>query len=688
MPHLLFELGCEELPAGSVQRASEALATAITDRLKAALINFGAVSLYNTPRRLIVGIDDVEARQPDQKKEARGPMAKSAYDADGKPTKALEGFLRGQGATPEDVRIENDYVYVTRDIPGQSTESMLATLLPEAVRALTFDKTMRWGSGRMRFARPIRWILAAFDRKLVPFEIEGVPSGLLSRGHRFKSPASFEALDLPELLAGLRERHVEPDPSIREARVREQAVKVAEQLGAVPTLTDALVDENVHLAEDPVCHVGHFAESFLELPEPVVITAMAKHERFFPVRDADGALVNAFVAVRNSGDEATVRAGNEWVLNARLNDARFFYDEDKTKSLDEFLAKTEAMAFQDKLGSVRQRADRLADLCALVATGTGADDEETGYAAQAGLYAKADLSTGLVGELASLQGVVGGYYARREGFASPVCAAIQTQYDPSQSLNPTTIEARTAQRLVLADHIDKLAGFLGLGLAPSGSSDPFALRRAGAVLVEVSWRWEAVEDLLGWFKHALNVYREQGLAVDPSQAENLLAEVLKGRYELMLDHPHDVVQAALASGDLTAPRLVRFRAEAAAALKREKSLITTLTRPVNIAKAAEQKGQMPSEPQFANLESVEGDALYAQAQKTQASLDQALGRSVDLTLAALRDLEQPTNRFFDSTMVMAEDPAVRASRLSVVRAVRDQVIRVADITQIVQEGEE
>lgn len=688
MPHLLFELGCEELPAGSVQRASEALAKAIADRLTALSVEFGAVHRFNTPRRLIVAVDEVSARQPDQKKEARGPMAKSAYDAEGHPTKALEGFLRGQGASLDEVRVENDYVYVTRNIPGRPTSEILTELLPEAVRSLTFDKTMRWGSGRMRFARPIRWILASFDGAHVPFEIEGVASGLESRGHRFKSPAAFTATDLAGLLAGLRERSVEPDPAVREKRVREQAVRVAETIGGVPTLTDALVDENVHLAEDPICHVGHFAEGFLELPEPVVVTAMAKHERFFPVRNAEGALVNAFVSVRNSGDEATVRAGNEWVLNARLNDARFFYDEDRTKTLDDFLAKTEAMAFQDKLGSVRQRADRLADLCALIATGTGANDEETGYAAQAGLYAKADLSTGLVGELASLQGVVGGYYARREGLADPVCWALQTQYDHARTLNPNCEGARTAQRLILADHLDKLAGFLGLGLAPSGSSDPFALRRAGAVLVEVAWNWDAVSDLSGWFRHALALYREQGFALDEPQATQVFGEVLNGRYELMLEQPYDAVQAALGSGDLMAPRLVKFRAQVAAALKSERALVTTLTRPVNIAKAAEQKGQMPDAPTFSKIDSVEGEELLAHAEKARLVLDQDLGHAVEQTLQALRALEGPTNRFFDSTMVMAEDSGVRASRLSVVRAVRDQVVRVADITQLVFEGEE
>ena len=390
MPHLLFELGCEELPAGSVQRALTDLGAAIVSRLTAAQVEYGALQTHSTPRRLIIAVDEVGDRQPDQQKEARGPMAKAAYDAEGKPTKALEGFLRTQGGTVDDVRVEGDYVFVSKYAAGRATLEILSELLPEAVRSLTFDKSMRWGAARMRFARPIRWILASFDGVVVPFDIEGVKAGLMSRGHRFKSPEEFTATNLHNLVKGLRKRSVEPDSTLRENRIRAGAFNAAEAIGGVPTLPDALVDENVHLTEDPICHVGHFASSYLDLPEPVVVTAMAKHERFFPVRDPDGKIMPAFVSVRNSGDEATVRAGNEWVLNARLNDAQFFFDEDKTKTLDDFLAMTGSMAFQDKLGSVRQRADRLADLCAFIATQTGANDDEVGFAGQAGLYAKAD----------------------------------------------------------------------------------------------------------------------------------------------------------------------------------------------------------------------------------------------------------------------------------------------------------
>jgi glycyl-tRNA synthetase beta chain len=263
---------------------------------------------------------------------------------------------------------------------------------------------MRWGSNRMRFARPIRWILAAFDGAVVPFEVETVQSTLTSQGHRFYWPELFEAKTLQELTEGLRQRTVEPDPEVRRERIRSGAALVAH---GTPLLTEALVDENVYLTEWPQPIEGEFKPEFLELPRPVLITAMAKHEKMFPVQDEKGQLTNRFVFIRNSGEDATVRVGNQWVLNARFNDARFFYTEDRKRTMEQFLEKTSTIVFQEKLGNVRQRADRLSKLAEKLSEVTGGDKDEQVLARTAGLYCKADLATGLVSELPSLQGVIG-----------------------------------------------------------------------------------------------------------------------------------------------------------------------------------------------------------------------------------------------------------------------------------------
>src|SRR5579862_373170 len=452
MPELLLEVGTEELPATAVRRAY----TELGARLASALEEAGVLepgkspTTMGTPRRSIVSFPELAARQPDTEKEQRGPGLKAAYDAEGKPTQALLGFCRGQGVEVGDLRDDGQYVWVTKKVKGVDTVELLSEILPKAIKALTFDKTMRWGTGRLRFARPIRWILASFGGKLVPFEIEGVATGLQSYGHRFYSPEAFSASSFAELLKGLRERHVEPDPKSRKQRIVEGAVKVAE---GAPDLPEGLVDENTFLTEWPTAIEGRFSPDFLELPSSVLVTAMAKHEKMFPVRDAEGKLTNRFVFVRNSGEDGSVRKGCEWVLNARFNDAKFFFEEDRKFKLDEFLAKTEGILFQEKLGTVRQRAERLRALAPLMVPLPG-ESGEIGFAETAGLYAKADLATGLVSELASLQGVIGGEYARREGFADPVCWAIASQYDLSKNPKPDCPGGRTAVRLVMADQLD------------------------------------------------------------------------------------------------------------------------------------------------------------------------------------------------------------------------------------------
>jgi len=411
MSELLLEVGCEELPASFVRRAYTDLLANVTAQLKEAnVLGEGEGVAMGTPRRLVISLPDLKLRQDDTTKEVRGPGINSAYGPDGAPTTALLGFCRGQGVDSSEVRKGDEHVWITKQIPGKPTAQILKEALPKAIRELTFDKTMRWGHARMKFARPIRWLLASFGGLAVDFEIEGVSSGLLSRGHRFYSPEPFEVKTFAELKEALRERKVELDPATRRQRIMDEATQVAH---GTPELTEDLVEENTFLTEWPTAIEGQFKIGFMELPAAVLVTAMAKHERMFPVRDQHGALTNNFVFIRNSGEDESVRRGSEWVLNARFNDAKFFHDEDSIHNLDYFLEQTSGIAFHEKLGSVRQQADRLSKLAEWIAINTGAQGREVEFARTAGLYAKADLSSGLVSELSSLQGVVGGAYARK-----------------------------------------------------------------------------------------------------------------------------------------------------------------------------------------------------------------------------------------------------------------------------------
>lgn len=689
MPDLLLELGCEELPATFVRRAAGDLQRLVETHLTAAGVGFERQNEpLCTPRRLIVHLAGVDAQQPDQTKEIRGPAVKAAFDADGKPTGALLGFCRGQGVNPQDVRQEGDYVWVTKLTPGRPTLEVLADALPAAIGELTFDKSMRWGASRMRFARPIRWILATLDGQVVPFEVEGVASGTTSRGHRFNFPEPFEAATLDALLNGLLARQVEPDPAEREGRIREGATIAA---SGTPDLSDALVDENVFLTEWPIAIEGTFKPEYMELPEAVLVTAMAKHQRFFPVRDAQGNLVNKFISIRNSGEDDVVRDGNAWVLNARFNDAKFFYDEDRKHSLAEFLERTDGIVFQDKLGTVRQRADRLAALASAVAEFLG---EDPLLAEQAGHLAKADLSTGLVSELPSLQGVVGGVYAQAEGVHEDVCAAIGVHYDLGKCTPPDTRGKRLGLALLMADQLDRLAGNLGIGLAPTGSSDPNGLRRAATMILESVWAWPArLGSVLPLFQEAIRLYAKQGIAVESDQASRALGDVFASRYEALLsNHSHDHVDAATLAHDLEAvlsPADVKTRLGALGRLGASPSFVQTATRPLNILAAADKKGVAYDKTAAlatldrAKLASAEGNALAdALAPAGQAAWDALKAQDVARLADTLRTLEAPIHAFFEATMVMSDNEDERYGRLSLVRATAEVLLLAGDFSKL------
>lgn len=690
MAELLFELGCEELPATFVRRAVAQLEAEIVRRLDEAGIAHGESDTKGTPRRLIVAIDDVVDRQPDRSQEVRGPALKSAYTADGQPSPALLGFCRGQGVDPAQVRPEGDYVFATKLIPGRPTAEVLAEIFPETVRSLTFDKSMRWGTSRMRFARPIRWFVALFAGAVVPFSVEGVASGNESRGHRFYAPANFAVDSYETLVSGLRERFVEPCAVRREAMIRQGALACAT---GSPELTDSLVDENVFLTEWPMPLEGQFPPEFMSLPEPVLITAMAKHERFFPVRGEDGHLVNRFVSVRNAGEEDAVRAGNQWVLNARFNDARFFYQEDARRTMDDFLAATERMLFQDKLGTVRQRADRLSQLAAARALEESAPAEDVLSARRAGLYAKADLTTGLVSELPSLQGVIGGAYATRDGLAPDVAEALALQYDIAQCRALATPGQRTGLRVLVADQLDKLAGYLGIGLAPTGSSDPYGLRRAVTLLIEaVDAGQPGTPGYAESFECAIRAFTDQGIALNADAVRKTLTELFTARYAALREDVRYDVREAVLSGvswpDLTNPRRMRVRFDAAMILGVDTGFVQAATRPLKILSAAEKKeGTVERAVDATQLDSAEGARLLASVQGAVSAISAALPQEDAPAVAhALHGLAGPIHAYFEATMIMAEAPAMRAARLGVVAQTADALNQVADFTRIVVEG--
>ena len=695
MPEFLFELGTEELPASFVRRAYTDLLDLLAAKLESAGVLRSPGTALGTPRRLIIHFPDLSDRQADSTKQQRGPALKAGYTPDGDPTPALLGFCRSQGIDVADLQRDDQYVWANKNITGRMTGELLEEIVPQAVRSMSFEKSMRWGEGRMRFARPIRWIVALFDGNGLDFEIEGVRAGTQSRGHRFYCPELFEATSFAQLIKELRHRSVEADPEVRSRTIREGAERVTE---GTPILTDDLVEENTFLTEAPAALEGSFREEYLVLPRPVLVTAMAKHERMFPVVGKDGNLSNRFVFIRNSGEDETVRRGSEWVLNARFNDAKFFFDEDAKFTLDDFLDRTSGIVFQQKLGSVRQRADRLSNLTAEIARSTGGSEDEISFAAQAGLLCKADLSSGLVSELASLQGVIGGEYARREGLPEPVCAAIAGQYNLESIGSLSDSADLTTARLIIADALDKLAGFLGSGLVPSGSSDPYGLRRAATNLIEIAWQWSRpLPSFFELLSVALLEYEKQGFLLDTTIAFPALADVFAGRYPHMLPEVrHDLLDAAMLAElrpQVLNPRAVRFRTECLAILANDVEFVQTATRPMNIVISARKKSIEFAEEDplmklpHSALESAEGLVLLQVLTDIAAPLRAAeLGEKVDEVVRLLRTLQQPINDFFESTMVMADQPDVRYARLSLMHACSLAFLAAGDFTKVVIEG--
>lgn len=693
MPELLFELGCEELPATFVKRAYQQLGSEIANGLKEAGLSFESLQTFGTPRRLVVSILGIPAQQSDATKEVRGPAAKNALDQAGQPTGALIGFCKGQGVDPANIRIVGDYVYVDKFTPGRATSEVLADVIPAAIRALTFDKSMRWGQSRMRFARPIRWMLAAFDGQVVDAEIEGVKAGITSRGHRFYSRQTFEATDLETYLTEVRNHCVEPFAEKREATIRAEAAKACT---GTPDLPEGLVEENVFLTEWPSAIEGTFKEEYLELPECVLVTAMAKHERFFPVRDADHRLTNRFISIRNAGEDDAVRAGNEWVLNARFNDAKFFSDDDHKYTLDDFLKRTERMLFQEKLGTVRQRIERLEQLSEVVAQTLDSEHNLIDDAQQAAKYCKADLSSGLVSELPSLQGQIGAEYAARSGFKPEVCQAIAAHYS-IEAVGNLQGEARViALCLLISDQIDKLGGYLGLGLAPTGSSDPFALRRAVTFLIESVWNVaQKPIDFMPLLDRAMLLFNDQGLGLREREAREFLLQIFEQRYPVLMPNVRDdILRAAMEPGDLTNPWVIRNRVAAIEMLSSDLDFIQTAMRPQNIVAAAEKKGINFStslgdaKSMRAALASAEGEVLLTLLDAQVPAIVDAIEESgrPEAAVDALKALQPAIHNFFESTMIMSENEAERQARLTLAGATSSVLKLVGSWSAVAQVG--
>lgn len=686
----LLEIRTEEIPAATQGSARMDLAR----RLEAALAEEGlapsATESYATPRRLAVVARGVPERQEDKFLEVLGPALSAAYDADGKPTGAAEGFARKQKVPVSELVVVQSprgaTVASRRAVPGRPAEDVLAEIVPKAVAGLSFPKAMRWGTGDRVFVRPVRGVVALLGGKVVPMELLGVPAGAATMGHRVLSDGVLALGGADDYVARLRAAHVEPDGEARRIAILEQARELARQVsGSIESDSD-LASVLADLVEWPGALRGSFDPQFLELPEEITTTAMRTHQKYLPVRGSSGLLPH-FVAVMDNAEDRRgfIAKGNEWVLNARLADARFFFQEDTKQKLDARLSLLERLMFQDKLGSYRRKTERLVQLAPAIAEAVGRSDL-AGSVEQAARLCKADLTTLMVKEFTDLQGIVGGIYARREGYPEPVWKAIYDHYHPGSAADDPPREA-AGSILSLADRFDTLAGLFRLGMAPTGSRDPYGLRRSafGAVAIPVARHWS-----LDWrpiVRRAIDLYPPEA---GKRQSEEVLTELggfLEERLRNLLErrgHPYDEISAVLTPGAWNFADAAERVSALATARRRPDfgSLILAVKRIRNILGA--------SAP-----EAGPDDALYREdaermlagdfLQVRQVLLDLTSGRRYREAMEMAASLAPSLDRFFVDVLVNCPEEDLKRNRHALLASIQREFARLADFSEIVVE---
>lgn len=667
----LLEIGTEEIPAKFSTGAMTQLEEQARKRFTELRLPFTELKIFATPRRLALLVTGLEERQEDLSMEVKGPAVKAAYDANGAPTKAAQGFARGQGVSVEDLFAQElngvPYVFALKTEIGLETSALLPQLAKDLINALHFPKPMRWGDLDFHFARPIRWIVALFGNEVVPFEFVGLASGRTSRGHRTLATEVVVLGQPSDYREALREAFVMVDPEERRVEIQAQIKVLAESVGGVVPDDDELLGEVIHLVEYPTALLGVVAPKYMDLPEAVITTPMREHQRYFPVRAAGGKLLPYFITVRNGDAFAldTVKAGNEKVLKARLEDAAFYYREDQKVPLSELVVKLGKIVYHEKLGTVEQRVERLRGLARFMAKKLEFGEVQQDMIDRTAFLAKADLVTLMVSDFPELQGIMGAYYARASGEKPEVCQGIFEHYQP-RFAGDALPESFPGRLVSLADKLDAIVGAFSIGIQPTGSQDPYALRRQaqGIVAILLDSQWDlSLTELLQEAYRALTVQGTSPLPIEDILP--LLQDFFRQRLRFVLQEQglrYDTVVAALAQGS---DRFIRAVSRARVlSEKREEEPFTfysqAYTRCFNLTK---------KEPTQALRSSLLVDAteiaLANGISQRREQFDQAITRGdyeEGYNLAG--ELVPLIEALFQAVMIMVEDERLKMSRLA------------------------
>lgn len=702
---LLFEIGIEELPFEFVAPALTALRESADRVFQDARLSFESVQTYGTPRRLVLVVNDLLAHQTAVVKETMGPSRMVAFDQTGQPTKAAMGFAAGQGVAVENLEIretpKGEYLFAVKRDAGRATATLLPELLPQLVEKISFPKAMKWNETGLRFARPVRWIAAIFGGKVAPVQIAGIRAGNRTYGHRVMGGGKpITVRDFKTYNQGLERQGVILDPERRRTTIQKQIDRLCVKAGVELNADDALLDQAVYTTEWPCAVLGNFKPEYLAVPQEVLITSMKQHQGFFSVRDKkSGELAPHFIAIANNEPKnmSLIRTGNQRVLAARLADAKFFFDEDRKMTLEERGKKLSGVTFHHKLGTMAHKQERVKKLAGFMAGHLyhPGQDELRQVCDRAASLSKADLVTGIVGEFPELQGIMGGEYARHDGESPAVAQAIREQYLP-KAIEGELPRTLAGQILSLADRLDSISAFFHVGIVPTGSEDPFALRRHATAIVRIVLEGNLRINLRTCIDHAMDIVAKDGFkGVSGLEREGCLriTEFIfeRVRYYSRVVHTlrDDVIESVLKQAHDKAIDLVdlvqKMKVLEVVTKKPEfDSLIVGFKRAHRLVEKEQWAREPVDEARFQDAaESALHKAVGNERGRIEASVKAG---EYSQALDALVGLKPAVDAFFEAVMVNAEDKAIRSNRLSLLKEVDELFMSFADFSQIVIQG--
>lgn len=683
--YLLLEIGVEELPSRFGQTTLDQIENNLSKLLKEERINFDNIEKYATPRRLTFVIKNLADKATDLEEEVKGPAKKIAVDADGNFTKPALGFMKSKGLDTENVYFKQlgnaEYLFGTIKQEGKHTSEVLKNIVPEAIKNVTFPKAMRWGGKNMRFARPIRWMVALLNNEVLDIDLEGIKSSNITRGHRFLGEKEFEVNSVEEYFEKLDKNFVVLDQHKRKEMIREQAIEVAKSLGGEVELDEDLLEEITFLVEYPTAFYGEFDEEYVKLPKEVVTTPMKEHQRYFPV-SKDGKLLPNFIAVRNGDSNRIdlVKAGNEKVLRARLADALFFYHEDTKKPLESFVDKLQTVVFQAKLGTVYDKTLRIEKLSQVILNELNMTESKENTLRAAKLC-KADLVTNMVFEFTELQGIMGRDYAQVSGENEEVCQGIFEHYLP-RFAGDILPETNTGIALSIADKLDSIAGFFAIGIKPSGSQDPYALRRQALGILSILLDRKLSVNLNNLINAALDNY--SNLEFNKEEVASQIVEFFVERVKNLfkdLGIRYDVIDAVL-NNNLDDISDIHTRALELNRWLQKDELVEMLTAFNRVATLAEK-----ATTDIVKEDLLKEDAeikLYNGFKEIKSNVESLLlDKKYNEALDAFATLRPLVDNLFDNVMVMDKDEAIKENRLGLLKQIYSTMLTICDLSKIV-----